>query len=148
MPAFKFKYGINMKPIFSMRQVVFIGFSFGFLGTGLALRSSLRHLGKKELGKKMVHLGLLFSVVEALLFALLPIHPAVHFLICGAAGKLAYDRWLMRPAIAYKNQGGTDGDIFQTIFFSVILTAAWLALITLFFLVEYLVDGTTPAILS
>ena len=130
-----------MKSIFSMRQVVFFGFAFGFLGSAFALRSSLRHLELPELGRTVLKWGFFALFVESLLFGFFNIHPAVHFLASGVGGKLGYDIWLMRPAMAYKHQGGTDGDIIQTIFMGAICLAVWVGVVGILVLVDYLATG-------
>jgi len=96
----------KIRPVFGMRQLVFIGFFCGPLGLGIALRQSLRRVGEGSLGKTALLAGLMITVVEGILFAGAPINVIYFHVASGVMGKLAYDRWLMRPALQYEASGG------------------------------------------
>lgn len=89
-----------------MRDLAFLGFFCGPLGLGLALRQSLARVGERRLAKIAFLGGVLAFLVELAMSAILITH-AIYFHIAGALlGKLAFDRWLHRPARAYLASGG------------------------------------------
>lgn len=125
---------VAMGSIFSMRQLAFFGFFFGPIGLGLALLLTLRTLGLPKLGKRLALLGVAVLILEAVVASFVLVN-AIYFHLAGAIlAKLCYDKWVMRPATAYKAKGGRDGEILQTLFLSLILSAIFYGLIYLVFL--------------
>jgi hypothetical protein len=83
----------RVRPICSMQQMVFAGFTCGFLGLGLSLSFSFRSLGRARFVKRILVWTFLAFSVEFLLF--LDFGIVIH-LISGYLGKLFHDRWIVK----------------------------------------------------
>ena len=94
------------KSVFSMRDLVFIGFLCGPISLGFALWQSLKRVGETRRSSVALKSGLGLGLIEIVVFLLAPVQ-AIYFNVAGGVlGKIAYDRWLMRPALLHVGAGG------------------------------------------
>jgi hypothetical protein len=113
--------------IFSMRDLVFIGFFCGPGGLGIALFQSLKRVGEPGLGAKALKIGIAVGMAELVVLVLIPMQVVYLHFAGGVLAKLAHDRWLMRPAFRYRENGGKNATKAHLFAFWFIFTLGFLA---------------------
>ncbi len=132
-PSFNAQPG---KAIFSMRDLLFIGFFCGPIGLGVALWLSLRRVGERRLANFALRAGILLFLAETVVFSFVSLNAIYFHITCGVLAKVSFDRWLMRPAGKYVGSGGRYASNLHVftfwILFQAVLIAGLFAMSSLF----------------